>query len=204
MSVVEQVGTTYIVSPRKETDQTATVIFSHGLGDTAQGFLDVGEVRLYWANKACVLYFDTKLFTFGQSVYLIPSCLSLHQMLVSKLPYCKVILPTAPTQPVTMNRGMAMPSWYDITGLDHRANEKCDGIEESRQILVTLLQDEHARGIPYSRMVLGGFSQGGALSLYTGLQFPEPLAGIVVLSGYLPAHGKFQLTQPEVPVFHGQ
>jgi predicted esterase len=117
------------------------------------------------------------------------------------MPYIKFILPTAPTQPVTMNMGMPMPSWYDIKGLDERANEDCKGISESKARIEGILAKEHSeRGLPYSRMLLAGFSQGGALSLFTGLQLDQPLAGIVVLSGYLPAAGKFNLKQSKDPM----
>ena len=108
-----------------------------------------------------------------------------------------------------MNMGMRMPSWYDIVGLDERSNENCKGIEESRATLESILAKEHEdTGLPYSRMVLAGFSQGGALSLYTGLQLPkaeQKLAGIVVLSGYLPAASKFTITPglEDVPLWHG-
>ena len=127
-------------------------------------------------------------------------------MLGKEMPYCKFILPTAPTQPVTMNMGMSMPSWYDIVGLDERSNEQCKGIEESRQKLLSILEKEHsATGLPYNRMVLAGFSQGGALSLYTGMQMEQKLAAIVVLSGYLPHASQFTITPglESVPIFHG-
>jgi len=107
-----------------------------------------------------------------------------------------------------MNMGMSMPSWYDIKGLDMRSNEQCDGIEESQRRLVDILETEHANtGLPYSRMVLAGFSQGGALSLYTGMQLKDPaqkLAGIIVLSGYLPQQSMFQITGglEETPILH--
>jgi len=117
----------------------------------------------------------------------------------------KIILPTAPTQPVTMNMGMAMPSWYDIKGLDLRSNEDCPGLEESQQRLSQILQTEHeSTGLPYSRMVLAGFSQGGALSLYTGLQLEQKLAGIVILSGYLPQQGKLSISKglEDTPILH--
>jgi lysophospholipase II len=124
------------------------------------------------------------------------------------MPYCKFILPTAPTQPVTMNMGMSMPSWYDITGLDERSNENCKGIEDSTQRLQDILHNEHTQNqLPYSRMVLAGFSQGGALSLYTGFQMTsvqQKLAGIVCMSGYLPAAAKFKITEglQSTPVLH--
>jgi lysophospholipase II len=129
------------------------------------------------------------------------------QHFARKLPHLKIILPTAPTQPVTMNMGMAMPSWYDIKGLDLKSSERCDGIETSQARLAQILQTEHeTTGLPYSRMVLAGFSQGGALSLYTGLQLAsnQKLAGIVVLSGYLPQQSKFQITSglEDTPILH--
>ncbi|GKZ01337.1 hypothetical protein MPSEU_001084700 [Mayamaea pseudoterrestris] len=128
------------------------------------------------------------------------------QVLIKQLPYAKFILPTAPTQPVTLNGGMRMNSWYDIVGLDERSNESCVRIEESRQKVTEILNREHEENkLPYSRMVLAGFSQGGALSLYTGLQMPEKLAGVCVLSGYLPHAAQFKITSgsEDVPVFHG-
>ena len=107
-----------------------------------------------------------------------------------------------------MNMGMRMPSWYDIVGLDERSNESCQGIEESRATLLGILEKENQdTGLPFSRMVLAGFSQGGALSLYTGLQLSaeQKLAGIVVLSGYLPHASKFTITPglEDVPLWHG-
>lgn len=117
----------------------------------------------------------------------------------------KIILPTAPTQPVTMNMGMAMPSWYDIKGLDMKSNEDCSGLEASQQRIASILQTEHeTTGLAYNRMILAGFSQGGALSLYTGMQFSEKLAGIIVLSGYLPQQSKFQITKglEDTPILH--
>lgn len=120
------------------------------------------------------------------------------------MPYLKFILPTAPTQRVTMNMGMPMPSWYDIVGLDERSNENCKGLAESRATLEGILEKEHdSTGLPYSRMVLAGFSQGGALSLFTGLQLEQKLAGIAVLSGYLPATKQCQPKHFDVPIWHG-
>ena len=67
-----------------------------------------------------------------------------------------------------------MPSWYDITGLDERSNENCNGIIESRDKIRSILDDEAENTkLPYHRMVLMGFSQGGALSLFTGMQLPK-------------------------------
>jgi lysophospholipase-2 len=126
------------------------------------------------------------------------------EQFASQLPYLKFVLPTAPTQRVTMNMGMPMPSWYDIVGLDERANENCNGIDQSKARIQSILEQEHqTTGLPYSRMLLAGFSQGGALSLFTGLQLDQTLAGIIVWSGYLPAASKLQLNQPKTKVWHG-
>jgi lysophospholipase-2 len=104
-----------------------------------------------------------------------------------------------------MNMGMAMPSWYDITGLDERSNENCKGISDSRDRVVEILAKEHAATqLPYSRMALAGFSQGGALSLWTGLQLEQQIAGILMMSSYLPAAGQFTITPGSegTPIMH--
>lgn len=93
---------------------------------------------------------------------------------------------------------------YDIKGLDERSNESCPGIEESVARIRNYLQQEHETNqLDYSRMLLAGFSQGGALSLFTALSNEVPLAGALCLSGYLPAVAKFNLKQPQTKVFHG-
>jgi lysophospholipase-2 len=126
--------------------------------------------------------------------------------IASTFPYIKVILPTAKTQPVTLNGGMEMPSWYDIVGLSERAAEKCEGIYDSVAIVRQILEEENAEGLPYSRMALAGFSQGGALSLFTGLQLPieQKLSGICVMSGYLAGASSFKLTEglETIPILH--
>lgn len=77
------------------------------------------------------------------------------EQFAAQYPWLKIILPTAPTQKVTMNMGMSMPSWYDIVGLDERSNEHCAGIEESQARIAGILQKEHeTTGLPYSRYVL--------------------------------------------------
>jgi len=129
------------------------------------------------------------------------------QMVATQMPHLKIVLPTAPTQPVTMNAGMAMPSWYDITGLDERSNENCKGIAASKQTLMDILDKEHSeKELPYKRMVLMGFSQGAALSLYTGMQLSgeKKLGGIVIMSGYLPAKSQFSITEglADTPILH--
>merc|ERR1711920_752440 len=103
--------------------------------------------------------------------------------LAIQMPHMRFVCPTAPTQPVTLNGGMPMPSWYDIVGLDDRAPEDCVGIEDSRQSVLRMLEQE-AKDIGYDRCVLAGFSQGGAMSLYVGLQLSNRLGGIIAMSGY--------------------
>ena len=120
------------------------------------------------------------------------------------VPHCKMILPDAPVQPVTLNNGFEMPSWYDIEGLSDRFSEDCKGIEASRERISSLIENEIKAGIPADRIVVAGFSQGGALSLVTGLQFPERLAGCLVMSGYLAGANSFQLAEAAkgTPVMH--
>ncbi|XP_076282596.1 acyl-protein thioesterase 2-like isoform X1 [Lasioglossum baleicum] len=106
-------------------------------------------------------------------------------------PHVKVICPTAPKQPVTLNYGLQMPSWFDLQTLDPSGPEDTAGIKKAAGMVHSLIAGEVAAGIPTKRIVLGGFSQGGALALYSALTFPEPLAGVVALSCWLPLHQKF-------------
>ncbi|MEZ5541202.1 MAG: alpha/beta hydrolase-fold protein [Pseudomonadota bacterium] len=98
----------------------------------------------------------------------------------------RVVLPHAPRRPVTINAGLRMPAWYDILALDFRMREDAAGIRASQQQLEALIVRELDAGIPAGRVVLAGFSQGGAIALHTGLRYPKPLAGILALSTYLP------------------
>ncbi len=98
----------------------------------------------------------------------------------------RFIFPNAPIRPVTINGGMAMPAWYDILSLDRGAGEDVEGFRSTDAEMRRLIENEAARGIPAGRIVLAGFSQGGAVSLYSGLRHPQRLAGIVALSCYLP------------------
>lgn len=106
-------------------------------------------------------------------------------------PHIKVICPTAPTMPVTFNAGFRMPSWFDLRSLDSSGPEDEEGIRKAAETVHSLIAEEVAAGIPTTRIVLGGFSQGGALAMYSALTFPEPLAGIIALSAWLPLHQKF-------------
>jgi len=98
----------------------------------------------------------------------------------------RFIFPNAPIRPVSLNGGMRMRAWYDISSLDRTAAEDRAGFSATDAQLRELLAREAARGIAPPRIVLGGFSQGGAASLYTAPRLPERLAGVLALSCYLP------------------
>ena len=105
---------------------------------------------------------------------------------MSGLPPIRFIFPHAPSIPVTLNNGYVMPAWYDILGTQLQRVEDAAGIRKSALDLQALIADQVAQGIPASRIVLAGFSQGCAMVLHTGLRYPKTLAGIMALSGYLP------------------
>lgn len=97
----------------------------------------------------------------------------------------RFVFPHAPVRPVTINNGYRMRAWYDITGFDRGALQDEVGIRGSDAAVRALIRRENERGIATSRIVLAGFSQGGAMALFTGLRYPEKLAGIIGLSCYL-------------------
>jgi len=98
----------------------------------------------------------------------------------------RFIFPHAPEQPVTINQGYIMRSWYDIKSMDLHNRADMTGVLESEQLVLALIQEQIDSGIAASNIVLAGFSQGGVLSLFTALRYPEKLAGILALSCYLP------------------
>ena len=98
----------------------------------------------------------------------------------------RFVFPHAPIRPVTLNGGYAMRAWYDIIALDRRAEEDVNGIRASQELITAWIRRENASGIPSERIVLAGFSQGGAMALYSGTRYPERLAGIIGLSCYQP------------------
>lgn len=97
----------------------------------------------------------------------------------------RFIFPNAPHRPVTINNGMRMPAWYDILQMGGGTEDEA-GIRESQGFVESLIARETQRGIPRNRIVLAGFSQGGAIVLQAGLRHQERLAGIMALSTYLP------------------
>eukprot|EP01112_Ceratiomyxa_fruticulosa_P008971 TRINITY_DN2331_c0_g3_i1.p1 TRINITY_DN2331_c0_g3~~TRINITY_DN2331_c0_g3_i1.p1 ORF type:complete len:263 (-),score=29.11 TRINITY_DN2331_c0_g3_i1:171-959(-) len=140
---------------------TASVIFCHGLGDTGEGWSDTAEE------------------------------------LQRQTPWIKYILPTARSMPVSINGGHIMPSWYDIYELSssfdiaQTREEDTAGLEDARKTITGLIEQEVKSGIPENRIIVGGFSQGAVVSLFTVYQHEKPLAGAIALSGYLPAHKNF-------------
>ena len=110
----------------------------------------------------------------------------------------RFLFPHAPMRPITLNGGMTMRGWYDLTGLEASRKEDLDGLQASSELVAALIYQEVARGIPADQILLGGFSQGGALSLYLGLRYPNRLAGIVGLSAYLPAASRVRVERSEV------
>jgi phospholipase/carboxylesterase len=103
----------------------------------------------------------------------------------------RFVFPHAPIRPVTLNGGYAMRAWYDILALDRPAPEDENGIRASRESIETLIRRENARGIASGRLVLAGFSQGGAMALFAGTRYPESLAGIMGLSCYQVLSARF-------------
>jgi phospholipase/carboxylesterase len=101
-------------------------------------------------------------------------------------PRARYVFPHAPQMPVTINNGYVMRAWYDILGTDLVRREDERGVRQSQAAVEALIEREVARGVPRRRIVLAGFSQGGAITLQVGLRQPEPLAGLIVLSSYLP------------------
>jgi phospholipase/carboxylesterase len=126
------------------------------------------------------------------------------------LPGIRFVFPHAKTMPVTVNGGYVMRAWYDITGAELTRREDEAGLRASQRDIEALIAQEVARGIPASRIILAGFSQGCAMTLQTGLRHPEKLAGMLCLSGYLPLAGTVaaerSAASQSVPIFmaHGR
>jgi len=139
--------------------QTATVIMAHGLGDTGAGWMSLAQ---NWRRR-------------------------------NKFNEVSFIFPNAPTIPITVNFGMQMPGWYDFSKLgggikleEFLQNQDKPGILRSRDYFNTIIKEEVDKGIKPSRIVLGGFSQGGAMALFTGITNAQKIGGIFGLSSYLP------------------
>ncbi len=107
----------------------------------------------------------------------------------------RFVFPHAAPRPVTINGGMHMRAWYDIKSFDRGSAEDEAGFRESAAAVHALVAREAARGIPADRVVLAGFSQGGAVSLYCAPRYPERLAGVMALSAYLPVRALLDAEQ---------
>lgn len=118
----------------------------------------------------------------------------------------RYVFPHAPVRPVTMNGGLQMRAWFDLYSSIRDARVDDAGIAEARGTVTALIDREVERGTPAERIVLAGFSQGGALALATGLIYPSPLAAIISLSAWLPpAYATVGPAQAATPMFiaHG-
>ena len=133
----------------------------------------------------------------------------------------RFVFPNAPVRPVTVNGGLQMRAWYDILSLDIPRVEDAAGVSASDNLIRNVIAREKERGISTGRIILAGFSQGGAMALHTGLRYPEKLAGLLALSCYIPlattlaeerhplnqdiaifmAHG---IQDPVIPVHYGR
>lgn len=102
----------------------------------------------------------------------------------------RFVFPHAPMQAVTINQGYVMPSWYDILNMQPGGTQDEAGIRESSRYLESLIEQQTSKGIREDKLVLAGFSQGGAVALHTGLRYKKRLAGIMALSTYLPLHDR--------------
>ncbi len=124
-------------------------------------------------------------------------------------PAIRFVFPHAPVQPITINNGVPMRAWYDIVSMDFRSRADSAGVDASIVELELLIEREIARGIPAERILLAGFSQGGAVILSALLRRTRPLAGLIALSTYLPDPAKAAAERVagaiSVPVFmaHG-
>jgi len=98
----------------------------------------------------------------------------------------RFILPHAPYQSVTINQGMEMRAWYDLYDLSLDKDEDELGMQRSSLIIQKLIEEQISLGIPSEKIIIGGFSQGAAMSFYLGLKYHKKLGGIAALSGYLP------------------
>jgi len=119
----------------------------------------------------------------------------------------RFIFPHAPVQPVTINGGMAMRSWYDIVSFDSEGRADRAGVLESSDLLQGLIAREIERGIAPEKIVVAGFSQGGAVAIHTALQTEHPIAGLMALSTYmaLPDDAASAVSRKDLPIFmaHG-
>ncbi len=113
------------------------------------------------------------------------------------LPGIRFIFPHAPRRPVTINQGMVMRAWYDIKGVNIDQKQDAEGIADSYEKVSELIEHEQSRGMATDRIVMAGFSQGGAVALHMGTRWPNKFAGIIALSSYLPLHETWEAERSE-------
>jgi phospholipase/carboxylesterase len=119
----------------------------------------------------------------------------------------RFVFPHAPSIPVTINGGMVMPAWYDILSLDIDRKIDEQQILKSADATTALIDRERERGIDSRRIIMAGFSQGGAVAYQSALTYPEPLAGLMTMSSYLATHASLTPVAASaglpIHVFHG-
>lgn len=121
----------------------------------------------------------------------------------------RFIFPHAPSMPVSLNANMVMPAWFDIYSVDFHGKVDEQGIAQAERALSQLIEKQILEGIASNKIILIGFSQGGALALHAALRYPKPLAGVAGLSTYLPIHESLKdlksTANNQVPIFlaHG-
>jgi phospholipase/carboxylesterase len=108
------------------------------------------------------------------------------ELLDGAMPALRFVFPHAPVRPVTINNGYQMRAWYDIVAIDRRSAEDFEGISASAQAIGTLIKRENERGVATNRIVIAGFSQGGAMALQIATRQDDAFAGVIALSCYLP------------------
>ncbi|WP_433899081.1 alpha/beta hydrolase [Pseudomonas sp. PSE1(2024)] len=152
---------------------------------------------------ACVIW----LHGLGADRYdFLPVAEALQEILLST----RFVLPQAPTRPVTINGGYAMPSWYDIKAMSPARAIDRDELEASADRIIELIEEQRSSGIDASRIFLAGFSQGGAVVYHTAfLKWQGPLGGVLALSTYAPTFSdelELSASQQRIPVLalHGQ
>jgi phospholipase/carboxylesterase len=124
-------------------------------------------------------------------------------------PALRFVFPHAPMRPITINGGMSMRAWYDISGMEIAQRQDETGLRQSMALLGELIEHEIARGIPSENILLAGFSQGGAIVLGGGIRYAQRLGGIIALSTYLPiaekTDGEMAPANRATPIFiaHG-
>jgi phospholipase/carboxylesterase len=169
----------------------------------AEDLLEALEVETAPSPRAAVIWMHG-LGADGYDFVDIPPLLRLPESLAVRF-----VFPHAPMQPVTINGGMVMRAWYDVRHDAGARREDEAGIRASQQHIEALIAREKARGVTTARLVLAGFSQGGAMALHTGLRHGEPLAGIMALSCFLPLAerlaGEASAANRDTPIFlaHG-